>query len=532
MHKQLVDLLQKDMSRKEFLIKLGFATATLIGFGTLIKTLTGQPVVKNIATQSEIADSSSIQGIASGGVLEVATATGLTILDYGAKCDADKDNLQTSPATATDDTAAILAMINSLGYATVPAFRWSRISSLTLLNKAVIIMSPGSRLVRENSSPDENPLVTFTANHQAILGMGGATLEVRNKCPNGVVRFDHPDPGACQWCRLTGIHVKGPGKDVAESVGVYFSAPLPAYDTVHKRQPRPNSTFQNRCSDLTVSDVETGVRLTEGANVNQISGLSFVHIGKTIFDLEAALESSISNITASGSPGATVIRLRNNARYNNFTALAVEPGSSEVINNVTVSKPSTGYVIDAECNDNMIQGIINTSSLGVDNGTGSVIVTHRANEIGHMSISKNLFAAKPSYKDYTQTTLLADPDLSLKLYPNTYVITGEVYYTADTTADMKLQLNVGSGLGGGTWSIQALATSSTTNTGAMICASSSVGAPITIGGAGGSKVCARISGRITMTGSGNLSLLCAQNAASAVASRVLGGSWLRVEAVG
>jgi hypothetical protein len=51
MHKQLVDLLQKDMSRKEFLIKLGFATATLIGFGTLIKTLTGQPVVKNIATQ-------------------------------------------------------------------------------------------------------------------------------------------------------------------------------------------------------------------------------------------------------------------------------------------------------------------------------------------------------------------------------------------------------------------------------------------------------------------------------------------------
>jgi hypothetical protein len=44
MTKQLTTILQKDMSRKEFLMTLGLASASLFGFSTIISMLTGKSV--------------------------------------------------------------------------------------------------------------------------------------------------------------------------------------------------------------------------------------------------------------------------------------------------------------------------------------------------------------------------------------------------------------------------------------------------------------------------------------------------------
>ena len=40
--KQLENILQKDMSRKEFLATLGFGVASILGFSSIIKMLTGK----------------------------------------------------------------------------------------------------------------------------------------------------------------------------------------------------------------------------------------------------------------------------------------------------------------------------------------------------------------------------------------------------------------------------------------------------------------------------------------------------------
>jgi len=42
MNKQLATLMQKEMTRKEFLTTLGFGVATVFGFGSLIRMLTGK----------------------------------------------------------------------------------------------------------------------------------------------------------------------------------------------------------------------------------------------------------------------------------------------------------------------------------------------------------------------------------------------------------------------------------------------------------------------------------------------------------
>ena len=42
MNKHLATLMQKEMTRKEFLVTLGFGIATVFGFGSLIRILTGK----------------------------------------------------------------------------------------------------------------------------------------------------------------------------------------------------------------------------------------------------------------------------------------------------------------------------------------------------------------------------------------------------------------------------------------------------------------------------------------------------------
>jgi len=42
MNKQLASLMQQEMTRKEFLTALGFGIATVLGFGSLLRLLTGK----------------------------------------------------------------------------------------------------------------------------------------------------------------------------------------------------------------------------------------------------------------------------------------------------------------------------------------------------------------------------------------------------------------------------------------------------------------------------------------------------------
>lgn len=44
MNKPITALMQKEMSRKEFLVALGLGTASIMGFSTIIRILTGKSI--------------------------------------------------------------------------------------------------------------------------------------------------------------------------------------------------------------------------------------------------------------------------------------------------------------------------------------------------------------------------------------------------------------------------------------------------------------------------------------------------------
>lgn len=52
MNKQVSTLLEKQMTRKEFMATLGFGAATVFGFGSIIKVLTGaaNPTTSRVAS--------------------------------------------------------------------------------------------------------------------------------------------------------------------------------------------------------------------------------------------------------------------------------------------------------------------------------------------------------------------------------------------------------------------------------------------------------------------------------------------------
>jgi hypothetical protein len=52
MHKQLDVLMQREMTRKEFVATLGFGAATLFGFGSIIKFLKPAPQVAHAKTSN------------------------------------------------------------------------------------------------------------------------------------------------------------------------------------------------------------------------------------------------------------------------------------------------------------------------------------------------------------------------------------------------------------------------------------------------------------------------------------------------
>lgn len=58
MQKQLNSIMQKEMTRKEFLATVGFGVATLFGASTLIKLLTG----KQVGQQSSMSYGSNVYG--------------------------------------------------------------------------------------------------------------------------------------------------------------------------------------------------------------------------------------------------------------------------------------------------------------------------------------------------------------------------------------------------------------------------------------------------------------------------------------
>jgi hypothetical protein len=59
MQKHLNTIMQKEMTRKEFLATVGFGVATLFGAGTLIKLLTGR---QEVGQQPSVAYGSSAYG--------------------------------------------------------------------------------------------------------------------------------------------------------------------------------------------------------------------------------------------------------------------------------------------------------------------------------------------------------------------------------------------------------------------------------------------------------------------------------------
>jgi hypothetical protein len=62
MNKQIDTLLQKQMTRKEFLATLGFGAASVMGFSTVIKMLTGKSVEHHVFKTSGYGYGSSPYG--------------------------------------------------------------------------------------------------------------------------------------------------------------------------------------------------------------------------------------------------------------------------------------------------------------------------------------------------------------------------------------------------------------------------------------------------------------------------------------
>jgi hypothetical protein len=62
MHKQLDTLFQKEMSRKEFLATLGLGVASIMGFSTIIKLVTGKSVDSHLGQRTGLGYGSSPYG--------------------------------------------------------------------------------------------------------------------------------------------------------------------------------------------------------------------------------------------------------------------------------------------------------------------------------------------------------------------------------------------------------------------------------------------------------------------------------------
>jgi hypothetical protein len=62
MAKPLDQLMQKDMTRKEFLLTLSLGVVSIFGFGRIIELLTGHSLHKNISAHSELGYNSGDYG--------------------------------------------------------------------------------------------------------------------------------------------------------------------------------------------------------------------------------------------------------------------------------------------------------------------------------------------------------------------------------------------------------------------------------------------------------------------------------------
>jgi hypothetical protein len=63
MTKPLVQLMQKQMTRKEFVITLGLGIVAVLGFDKLVELFTGHSIHKNISTEFGIQSDASYGGI-------------------------------------------------------------------------------------------------------------------------------------------------------------------------------------------------------------------------------------------------------------------------------------------------------------------------------------------------------------------------------------------------------------------------------------------------------------------------------------
>jgi hypothetical protein len=62
MAKPLDQLMQKDMSRAEFLATMGLGVASVLGFGRIVELLTGRSLHKNLSSHANVGYSSGDYG--------------------------------------------------------------------------------------------------------------------------------------------------------------------------------------------------------------------------------------------------------------------------------------------------------------------------------------------------------------------------------------------------------------------------------------------------------------------------------------
>jgi hypothetical protein len=142
------------------------------------------------------------------------------------------------------------------------------------------------------------------------------------------------------------------------------------------------------------------------------------------------------------------------------------------------------------------------------------------------------FAQKTANDTRTSTTLTNDTHLIVAVTPGTYLVRMDIYYTGDTASDINMQFAIPAGttgtLSGAGIPIGA---ASTSGSGAGPLATAlDIAAAFSFGAITSTKMAARISGYVTITTAGNITLQTA-NLAGTTTLTIHTGSFLLLEKI-
>lgn len=142
------------------------------------------------------------------------------------------------------------------------------------------------------------------------------------------------------------------------------------------------------------------------------------------------------------------------------------------------------------------------------------------------------FVQKSADETRASAVLTADTHLTIPVTQGTYLVDVQIYYTADTAADIKVGFTFPSGTAG-TLSQRGLGTGATAIAAAASAAYSAATAianAVNLGGLTGTKMAGRITGYITVTTNGTLTVQTA-NLAGTTTTTIHAGSFLLLEKI-